>query len=332
MGRREFITLLGGAAATAPLVARAQGPSGKIARVGIIDDALYRDAFRQQLCELHYVEGQDLTYVYLRTDGSPAQLDAAAMALAQLPVNVIVAFGTPQAQAAQRATKTIPIVAISIGDPIAAGLVTSLAHPGGNITGNTILAPDIVTKRLQILKDAIPTVARVAYLWNPDNPGTADVLEHLRRAAPLFHMTVVSLEARTVVDFDRVFAQMSSDRPDAVLLTNDPAHQAHMPAIIDFLLRNRISGLFQTRENVVAGGLMSYGVSLPFDDGRVDRAQPTVYQIHRLVRRRGRAGATRQWRFRGLVHLSGAQGLFDQHPVATSGRRRRQNRGVHHPD
>src|SRR4029077_12587480 len=195
-------------------------------------------------------------------DGSPAQLDAAAMALAQLPVDVIVAFATPGAKAAQRATKTIPIVAISIGDPIAAGLVTSLAHPGGNITGNTILGPDIVTKRLQILKDAIPTVARVAYLWNPDNPATADILEHLRKAAPLFHMTVVSLEARTVVDFDRVFARVSSDPPDAVLITSDPAHQVHMPAIINFLLQNRVPALFQTREHVVAGGLMSYGVSL----------------------------------------------------------------------
>ena len=263
MRRREFIKLLGGAAATAPpLVARAQGQSGKIARLGIIDDALYWDAFRQQLRELHYVEGQHLTYVYLRTDGSPAQLDAAAMALAQIPVDVIVAFGTQQARAAQRATKTIPIVAISIGDPIAAGLVTSLAHPGGNITGNTILGPDIVTKRLQILKDAIPTVARVAYLWNPDNPGTADVLEHLRKAAPFFQMTVVSLEARTVVDFDRVFAQVSSDPPDAVLITSDPVHQVHMSAIINFLLQNRVPALFQVRENVVAGGLMSYGVSL----------------------------------------------------------------------
>jgi putative ABC transport system substrate-binding protein len=212
------------------------------------------------LRELHYVEGQNLTYVYLRTDGSPAQLDAAAMA--QLPVDVIVAFATPGAKAAQRATKTIPIVAISIGDPIAAGLVTTLAHPGGNITGNTILGPDVVTKRLQILRDAIPAVTRVAYLWNPDNSATADILEHLRKAAPLFHMTVVSLEARTVVDFDRVFAQMSSEPPDAVLMTSDPAHQAHMPAIIDFLLKNRIPGLFQTREHVVAGGLMSYGVSL----------------------------------------------------------------------
>jgi putative ABC transport system substrate-binding protein len=137
-----------------------------------------------------------------------------------------------------------------------------LAHPGGNITGNTILGPDIVTKRLQILNDAIPAVTRVAYLWNPDNSATADILEHLRKAAPQFHMTIVSLEARTAVDFDRVFAQMSSDPTDAVLITSDPAHQARMPAIIDSLLRNRIPALFQTRENVVAGGLMSYGVSL----------------------------------------------------------------------
>jgi putative tryptophan/tyrosine transport system substrate-binding protein len=261
MRRRNFITLLGGASAAWPIAARAQGPPRKIARIGIIDDSPSWDPFRQQLHELQYVEGQNVAYVYLRTNGDPDQLDAAASALARIPVDVIVAFGTPRAKAAQRATKTIPIVAISIGDPIGAGLVTSLARPGGNITGNTILGPDIITKKLQILKDTIPAVSRVAYLWNPDNSATADILEDLRKAAPLFHMTIVSLAARTVVDFDRVFAQMSSDPPDAVLMTSDPAHQGHMPAIIDFLLNNRIPGLFQTREHVVAGGLMSYGVS-----------------------------------------------------------------------
>ena len=262
MRRRDFIKGIAGTATAWPLGARAQRAAGKMQRIGIIDNSPSWDPFRQQLRELNYVEGQNLTYVYLRTDGSPDQLDAAAMALAQLPVNVIVAFGTPRAKAAQRATKTIPIVAISIGDPIGSGLVTSLAHPAGNITGNTILGPDIVTKKLQVLKDAIPAVARVAYLWNPDNSATAAILEDLRRAAPLFHMTVVSLEARTEVDFDRVFAQMSSNRPDAVLMTSDPAHLAHMSEVIDFLLKNRIAGLFQVREHVVAGGLMSYGVSL----------------------------------------------------------------------
>src|SRR6516162_3509998 len=262
MRRRDFIQGIPGSATVWPLAAHAQSATGRIQRIGIIDDSPSWDAFRQQLRELNYAEGQNLTYVYLRTDGSPAQLDAAAMTLAQLPVNVIVAFGTPRAKAAQRATKTIPIVAISIGDPIGSGLVTSLAHPVGNVTGNTILGPDIITRKLQILKDAIPTVARIAYLWNPENSATADILEELRKAVPLFHMTLVSLPARTIVDFDRVFLQMSSDRPDAVLMTSDPAHQAHMPEVIDFLMKNRIAGLFQVREHVVAGGLMSYGVSL----------------------------------------------------------------------
>ena len=261
IGRRQFISVLGGTAAW-PLAARAQGTSGKIARIGIIDDSPRWAPFRQQLRELNYVEGQNLAYVSLSTNGNPDQLDAAAVALAQVPVDVIAAFGTPRAQAAQRATKTIPIVAMSISDPIAAGLVTSLAHPTGNITGNTILGPEIVTKKLQVLKDVIPAVARVAYLWNPDNSATAAILGDLRKAAPLFNMTIISLEARTVVDFDRVFAQMLSDRPDAVLTTSDPLHLAHMPAVIDFLLKNRIAGLFQIRENVIAGGLMSYGVSL----------------------------------------------------------------------
>jgi putative ABC transport system substrate-binding protein len=262
MRRRAFIKGIAALGVAWPLAARAQRATGRIQRIGIIDDSPSWDPFRQQLRELHYVEGQNLGYVYLRTDGSPNQLDAAAAALAELPVNVIAAFGTPQAKAAQRATKTIPIIAISISDPVKAGLVTSLAHPGGNITGNTILGPDIVTKKLQILKDAFPGVTRVAYLWNPDNPATAEIVEDMRKAAPLFHISLISLEARTEVDFDRVFAQLSSDRPDAVLITSDPVHQAHMSAIIDCLLKNRIPGLFQVREHVVAGGLMSYGVSL----------------------------------------------------------------------
>jgi len=262
MRRREFITLVGGTVASWPLAARAQSASGKIARIGIIDDSPSWDPFRQQLRELNYLEGQNLAYVPLNTNGNPDQLDAAAAALAQVPVNVIAAFGTPRAQAAQRATKTIPIIAISISDPVAAGLVTSLGHPVGNITGNTILGPDIVTKKLQVLKDAIPAVARVAYLWNPDNSANAAILEDLRKAAPLFNITIVSLEARNVVDFDLVFAQILSDRPDAVLTTNDSLHLVHMPAVIDFLLKNRIAGSFQVRENVIAGGLMSYGVSL----------------------------------------------------------------------
>jgi putative tryptophan/tyrosine transport system substrate-binding protein len=262
IGRRDLLKGIAGAATAWPLAARAQSQAGKIQRVGIIDDSPSWDPFRQQLRELNYMEGKTLAYVYSTTDGSPDQLYAAAMTLTQLPVNVIAVFGTPRAKAAQQATKAIPIVAISISDPIGSELVTSLAHPAGNITGNTILGPNIVTKKLQILKDTIPTVARIAYLWNPENSATAGILEDLRKAVPLFHMTLISLAARTTADFDRVFAQISSDRPDAVLLTSDSMHQEHMTEVINFLLENRIPGLFQAREHVVAGGLMSYGVSL----------------------------------------------------------------------
>jgi putative ABC transport system substrate-binding protein len=260
--RREFISLIGSAAAAWPLAARAQ-QTRKIARIGIIDDSPVWDPFRQQLRELNYVEGQNVVFEYRRAEGVPDRLSAAAGELVQLPVDVIAAFGTPAARAVQQATKTIPLVAISVGDPIGAGLVSNYARPGGNITGNSILGPDVVTKRLQILRDTIPSVSHVAFLWNPDNASNTAILEELRKALPVFQMTLVPLQAQTADDFDRIFAQMSSDRPDAVITTNDPLHQAHMQAVIAFLLKNRIPGMFQIRQNVVDGGLMSYGASFP---------------------------------------------------------------------
>jgi putative ABC transport system substrate-binding protein len=262
MRRREFITLFGGATAW-PLAARAQQNRGRIARIGIIDDSPIWNPFRQQLRELHYVDGQNVVFEHRQAEGIPDRLDAAASALAQGPVDVIAVFGTPAAQATQRATKSIPIVAISIGDPIAAGLIASLARPGGNITGNSILSPTVVTKRLQVLKDVIPDVSRIAFLFNPDNASSMAVLEEVRQAVPLFHMTLVPLQARSADDFKQVFAQMSSDRPDALLTTNDPFHQTHIAAVIDFLSKNHIAGMFQVRQHVVDGGLMSYGASIP---------------------------------------------------------------------
>jgi putative tryptophan/tyrosine transport system substrate-binding protein len=132
---------------------------------------------------------------------------------------------------------------------------------GGNITGNTILGPDIVTKRLQVLRDTIPSAARLAFLWNPNNVSNAALLDELWRTTPFFGMSLRPLEARTAADFPAVFAEMLANRPDAVLTTNDTLHQMHMAEVIDFLLKNRIPGLFQLRRNVVEGGLMSYGTS-----------------------------------------------------------------------
>jgi ABC-type uncharacterized transport system substrate-binding protein len=258
--RREFVTALGSAFLAAPFVTRAEQ---KIAHVGIIDNAPIWNTFREQLRKLNYVERQNIVFDYRVAQGIPDRLRQAAEELSHIPVDVIAVFGTPAAQAAKQATNTIPIVAISIGDPIGAGLIANLAHPGGNITGNTILGPDVVTKRLQILKDAIPRVSRVAFLWNPDNASNDAIWEQLRAAVPLFNIALMPLQARAASDFAQVFAQMSANRPDALLATNDPLHQTHMKEVIAFLLHNKIAGMFQIRQNVVDGGLMSYGVSFP---------------------------------------------------------------------
>jgi putative tryptophan/tyrosine transport system substrate-binding protein len=237
--------------------------AAKIARVGIIDDGADWDAFRQELHELNYIEGQNIAFEYRRADGIPDRLSSAARELAQVPVDVIAVYGTPAAQAAQHATQSIPIVVIAVGDLPASGLVANFARPGGNITGNTALGPDVVTKRLQVLRDAIPAVSRLALLWNPNNVSSAALLDELWKTTPYFGMSLTPYEARTADDFPKAFTAMLSNRPDAVLATNDSLHQMHMAQVIDFLLKNRIPGMFQLRRNVIEGGLMSYGTSLP---------------------------------------------------------------------
>jgi putative tryptophan/tyrosine transport system substrate-binding protein len=171
--RRDFVILLGGGAAAWPLAAHAQQPVSKLPRIGIIDPAARWDPFRQGLRDLGYVEGRNIAVEYRSAEARPERLVAAATELAQLPVDVIVTFGSPATQAAKQATTTIPIVMIGIGDPVRAGFVTSLAHPGGNMTGNTILGPEVAPKRLQLLKLAVLTMSRVVFLWNPDNPSHA---------------------------------------------------------------------------------------------------------------------------------------------------------------
>jgi len=265
MDRRQIIRFIGGTAAFAAATACPVGSAGaaKIARVGIIDDGSDWDVFRRELQELNYVEGQNIAFEYRRADGMPDRLAAAARELVQIPVDVIAVYGTPAAQAAQQATKSIPIVVIGVGDLGAARLVENFARPGANITGNTALGPDIVTKRLQVLRDAIPTVSRLALLWNPNNVSSAAILDEMWRTTPFFGMSLTPIEARTADDFPQAFAAMLSNRPDAVLTSNDSLHQMHMAQVIDFLLENRIPGMFQLRRNVVDGGLMSYGTSLP---------------------------------------------------------------------
>src|SRR5262249_17941538 len=241
----------------------AQQRTPKIPRIGIIDDAPIWDNFRQRLRDLGYIEGQTVAIEYRSAEGKPDRLAAVASELARLPVDVIVTYGSPATQAAKQATATIPVVMTGIGDPVRAGFVASLAHPGGNITGNTILGPEIAPKRLQLLKLAVPTVSRVAFLWNPGNPSHAAYLDEWKAAAPALGAEMLFVSVSKSDEFDGAFAAMMRERPDAFTMTADPLHQLHIGWIIDFLARNRLPGMYQVTENVVAGGLMSYGASLP---------------------------------------------------------------------
>jgi putative ABC transport system substrate-binding protein len=246
-------------------------------RIGIVDDAPMWQTFRQALRELGYIEGETVNYEYRYSEGAPDRLATVVGELIRRPVDLIATFGTPPTQAAKAATTTIPIVMIGIGDPVRAGLVASLARPGGNITGNTVLSPDLSAKRLQLLREAIPTVARVAYLANPDNAGTLDVLAELKLAAAATGMVLIGVEFGSATDFDGALAVMLRKRAEVLLVSNDPFHQLHVGRIIDFLAKNRIAGMFQSKENVAAGGLMAYGASLP------DLFRRAAAYVHRIL-------------------------------------------------
>jgi len=263
MNRREWMALTASAAFAPVAWPRAAGAQrrAKIPRVGIIDDAPVWNSFRQALREAGYVDGQTIAFEYRVADGKPEGLAAAAAELARLPVDVIAVYGTPAGRAAKAATTTVPIVAISVGDPVRAGLVQNLAHPGGNVTGNTILGADLSPKRLQLLKEMIPALSRVAFLWNPDNESNVVMRDELRAAAPGLGLDLITAEARGPGDFAQAFQTILNERADAVLTTNDFVHQRNIGLILEFTTRNRLPGMFQTRDNVVAGGLLSYGAS-----------------------------------------------------------------------
>jgi len=209
------------------------------------------------------MSASNIAFEYRRADGAPERLAEAATDLARRPVDVIATWGTPSSIAAKAGTTTIPIVMIGVGDVVRTGLVQGLAHPGGNITGNTILGPEVQPKRLQLFKEAVPALSRVALLWNPDNASNRLTAEEIRAAAATLGMTFTVVPVRRADELDGALAAMMRERPDGLMVTGDPVHQLYVGRIIDFLATNRLPGLFQQREHVVAGGLMSYGASLP---------------------------------------------------------------------
>jgi putative ABC transport system substrate-binding protein len=242
MKRREFITLLSGAAAW-PVAARAQPTGRRIPRIGIIDDAPIWDHFRQGLRDNGYVVGQNVALEYRAAQSNVDLLRRAALELAALPVNVFVTNGTPATRAARQATSTIPIVMIGVGDPVRAGFVTNLARPEGNITGNSQLAPELIGKRLEILKDYVPGLARVAFMWNPDNDSNLAFLEELIIAVPALGLQLISVPMRTSDDFQAVIAAMMRRQPNAFVTTGDLLIQRHIREIIDFMAKHRLPAM-----------------------------------------------------------------------------------------
>jgi putative ABC transport system substrate-binding protein len=301
--RRKFISLVGGAVAW-PMSARGQ-PRERMRRIGIIDDAPIWDEFRQTLRDLGYIEGRTIVFEYRTAAGEPERLAAVATELVHLPVDVIAVYGTAPARAASAATASTPIVAISVGDPVRAGLVASLARPGGNVTGNSILGPDISAKRIQLLKELIPTARRVVFLWNPDNASHVAYREELRAAAPVLGVEMIFVQVSSSDQFERAFAGMMTEQPDAFTMSGDPFHEIHIGWIIEFLAKNRIPAMYQLRENVLAGGLMSYGASQP------ELFRRAAGYVHRILQgtRPAELPIEQPVKFELVVNLKTAKGL-----------------------
>ena len=262
LNRRRFLQAVSASLLPAPRGAEAQ-QAGKVPRIGLLDYAKFWDPLLQRLGELGYVEGRTVVFEYRASEGRTEQLPALAQDLVKRRVDVIVTYGTPPTQIAKQATRTIPIVMVGLGDPVKSGIVASLGRPEGNITGNTILGPDIGAKRLQLLQEALPRVSRVALLWNPQNASNKAQFDNIQRAARELKLTLLSVEASSSEEFDTAFAAMMKKRPDALMVTADPVQQLFVGRIIHFAGEARLPAIFQIRENVIAGGLMSYGPSLP---------------------------------------------------------------------
>jgi putative ABC transport system substrate-binding protein len=275
--RREVITLLGGAAATWPLAARAQQGGARIPRIGIIDDAPIWDHFRQGLHDLGYIEGRNIAIEYRSAEGDFDRLRQAARELASLPVNILVVYGSSATRAARQATSTIPIVMIGVGDPVRARFVTNLARPGGNVTGTTSLGPELIGKRIEILKECVPGLARVAFLWNPDNDSNLAFLEELIIAVPALGLQLISVPMRTSEEYEGAFAAMMQRQPNAFVTQNDPLILQHIGQIIDFVAEHRLPAMYQAKENVEAGGLMAYGATLS------DLFTRSAWYVHRIL-------------------------------------------------
>jgi putative ABC transport system substrate-binding protein len=268
MERRTFLALSAGGLVAAPLAAEAQ-PAAKAARIGFVTLNLalnpqLREAFLRGLRGLGYVEGRNVVIEYRDAEGKPERLPALAAELVALKVDVIVAPPTLAALAAKQATKTLPIV-FAVADPVGSGLVTSLGRPGGNVTGLSQLAPELVGKCLELLTQAVPGVSRVAVLWEPGAFGgrtEKDMLKAADGAGRALGVRLQFVEVRGPADIDRAFSDMTRARAGALTVLPSGMFNNERRRVVDLATKDRLPAVYSWREFVDAGGLMSYGVDL----------------------------------------------------------------------
>jgi putative ABC transport system substrate-binding protein len=271
MDRRSFIATLAGGLLAAPLAGEAQQPA-KIARIGYLSPNLatsphLREAFRQGLRDLGYVEGRNLVIEYRDAEGKFERIPALAAELVALKVDVIVTEGgnTAVPLAAKQATRTLPIVFASASDPVASGLVTSLARPGDNVTGLSSFTTELVGKRLELLTQTVPGVGQIAVLWLPGALGERtdkEMLTGAEVAARGLGVRLQFVEARAPADFDRAFSDMTRARAGALTLLPSNLFRRELRRLLDLAGRHRLPAVYPWRDFVDAGGLMSYGASL----------------------------------------------------------------------
>jgi putative ABC transport system substrate-binding protein len=276
--RRDFITLLGGTA-TWPLAARAQ-QAAKVPRMGYLaaGSPPASPAFWQGMRDLGYVEGHNILVEYRWAQGKPERLPDLAAELIRLKVEVIFAFGTQAALAAQSVATTTPVIFVTHADPVEVGFARSLGRPGGTLSGLTMMAPQLVGKRLALLKEAVPAAPRVAVLVNRENPGMDSTLRHLEAAARTLELKLQILDASAAHEVEGSFVTMVSESASALYVTLDPLFLEHRTRIVELAAKGRLPALYDVKEFVQAGGLMSYGPSL------AETSRRAAYYVDRILK------------------------------------------------
>jgi putative ABC transport system substrate-binding protein len=283
--RRKLVIALGAGALAAPLGSFAQ-QQGKVWRVGFLalrqvaisDSDYYYGPFRQGMRELGYVEGKNLVIEWRSAENKVERLAGLAAELVQLKVDVIVAGSTSPAKAAQNATTIIPIVMVAVGDPVASGLVKSLAHPGGNVTGTTNLIADLAPKYLDLLRSMVPKLSRVAVLLNPDTGASSGAFKNIQVAAQATGFAVVALIVRTPVEIENAFSQMAREKAGALIVMRGPFLNQQRAQIAELAAKHRLPTIAGLGEYVEAGGLMSYGTSL------ADQSRRAATYIDKIIK------------------------------------------------